>query len=275
MSPYNPQLNPTEQVYVTCISVKEEAKGIKTFKLSYPMNGSQSFKYKPGQFASFDFLGLEGGDTITNRTWTISSHPSTYAYNDYSFSITVKKAGLISSWLHNQLQPGMQLRFRGVEGDFTSIPGSLPVCLLAAGIGITPLRAMLPDMLKAAADVVLLYSVRYKEEAAFLQEFLDYTHQYPNFRVHLFITQSPPGTLLPSSRDQAVQHGDNSSNSNTRKMTAEAGRINKTTLCAHVPDVSDRLVYLCGPDAFMEGMRSGLLSLGVAEGHILQESFTF
>jgi ferredoxin-NADP reductase len=134
---------------------------------------------------------------------------------------------------------------------------------------------MLPDMLKAAADVVLLYSVRYKEEAAFLQEFLDYTHQYPNFRVHLFITQSPPGTLLPSSRDQAVQHGDNSSNSNTRKMTAEAGRINKTTLCAHVPDVSDRLVYLCGPDAFMEGMRSGLLSLGVAEGHILQESFTF
>ena len=30
---------------------------------------------------------------------------------------------------------GMQLRFRGVEGDFTAIPGSLPVCLLAAGIG--------------------------------------------------------------------------------------------------------------------------------------------
>ena len=50
--------------------------------------------------------GLEGDDTITNRTWTISSHLSTYAYNDYSFSITVKKAGLISSWLHDQLQPG-------------------------------------------------------------------------------------------------------------------------------------------------------------------------
>ena len=77
-------------------------------------------------------LQLEGHSH--NRTWTISSHPDESAASG-TFTISVKKAGLVSSFLHEHLKPGSSLEWRGAAGSFVPAAGTAPVLLVAGGIG--------------------------------------------------------------------------------------------------------------------------------------------
>lgn len=78
--------------------------------------------------------GLEGEGRVTNRTWTISSHPDESAASG-TFSITVKRAGAASSWLHARPAAAIALEWRGSDGEFTLRGGAGPALLIAGGIG--------------------------------------------------------------------------------------------------------------------------------------------
>lgn len=147
-SPYNPRLlgsaaaPAAHTTAVECVGVAEEAAGIKTFSFRAP----PGFSYAAGQFASFDFEvaaegGAAGATRTLHRTWTLSSHPADAAAGG-AFTITVKRAGLMSGWLHDSLRPGMELQLRGVGGEFVVRQESMrPVLLLAGGIGGCQLAA--------------------------------------------------------------------------------------------------------------------------------------
>lgn len=77
---------------------------------------------------------MQLGGKLHNRTWTISSHPDESSGSGH-FSISVKKAGLISTWLHEQLSTGSALMWRGAAGEFVPERGTRPVLLIAGGIG--------------------------------------------------------------------------------------------------------------------------------------------
>lgn len=68
------------------------------------------------------------------------------------------------------LKPGDPVEFRGALGEFVPAPGDGPALLIAGGIGVTPMRAMLLEFAKQARRAVLLYSVRAAAEAAFAGE---------------------------------------------------------------------------------------------------------
>ena len=68
------------------------------------------------------------------------------------------------------LKPGDPVEFRGALGEFVPAPGAGPALLIAGGIGVTPMRAMLLEFAKQARRAVLLYSVRAAAEAAFAGE---------------------------------------------------------------------------------------------------------
>ena len=90
----------------------------------------------------------------------------------------VLEIGLVLGWLEANMNPGRVIAFRGFDGRFTpedcwgdhGCPEA-GVLLLAGGIGITPMKAMLPDFLAQHCPVTLLYSVREAQDAAFLPEF--------------------------------------------------------------------------------------------------------
>ena len=71
---------------------------------------------------------------VLNRTWTISAHPSEQTA-EKAFSISVKRVGLISGWLHTSFSRGGVLEWRGVEGAFTPQEHGGPALLIAGGIG--------------------------------------------------------------------------------------------------------------------------------------------
>ncbi|MDT0130771.1 FAD-binding oxidoreductase, partial [Acinetobacter baumannii] len=92
----------------------------------------------PGQHLPIR-VTLPGTDKPLIRTYTLSHAPS-----DDGYRISVKRESLVSRHLHEQLREGDVLETRAPAGDFTlDMASSRPVVLLAGGIGITPMLAML------------------------------------------------------------------------------------------------------------------------------------
>jgi len=138
--------------------------------------------------------------------------------------------------------------------------------------GITPLRVIALELLSRGVAVVLLYSVRHPDEAAFLQEFKDLaaTHSStaqqgdfagegtagPSFSVVVAVTGADPaGKCLPAGMLQ--------------------GRIDRHVIAGAVPHVTACDVYLCGPAAFMSAMERELVAAGAQQQRIYTESFSF
>jgi hypothetical protein len=92
--------------------------------------------------------GLEGGGKVTNRTWTISSHPDESAATG-TFTISVKKVGLVSGWLHARPPREIVIEWRGAAGEFVPAPGAGPALLLAGGIGAACIRSLFPACMPA------------------------------------------------------------------------------------------------------------------------------
>eukprot|EP00803_Ostreobium_quekettii_P000500 evm.model.scf_238EXC.13 EVM.evm.TU.scf_238EXC.13 scf_238EXC:112229-115052(+) len=242
LSPYNPST--AEEVgsqMVECVSVKDEAQGVKTFEFRLPEGeGGKPASYLPGQFATFDLRIPDSSPRPVNRTWTVSSNPRDSRATG-TFTITVKKIGLASSWLHNRMAPGMSIAFKGFGGDFTPLScqdcdvRAASVVLVAGGIGITPLRSMLKEFERAGTDVHVLYSTRTSAEAAFLDEISE-TAERSGGRIRLTatVTGDDPG------------------------WGGLKGRVDEAFLSRHIPDLCDREVYLCGPQGFMNSVTAAL-----------------
>jgi len=192
----------------------------------------------PGQFFLWRFL--------TPDLWW-KTHPfslSAAPTRDF-LRITVKDLGDGSKQLQ-RIRPGTRVFAEGPYGTFTNARRSRRGTLLVAGgIGITPLRAML-DAFRPADDVVLLYRVARPEDAVFGAE-LESFAKSSNVRVHI-ITGTEIG------------------NDQTDLLSIPA-------LKRGVPDIRDRDCFVCGPPPLIAAMRRRLEKLGVPRAHIHFERF--
>jgi ferredoxin-NADP reductase/MOSC domain-containing protein YiiM/ferredoxin len=181
---------------------------------------------KPGQYLT---LRTEAGV----RSYSLSAVPARDEYR-----ISVKRDGLVSTYIHTHLRPGDPVAVAAPRGDFTLLDGDGPVVLLSAGIGATPVLAMLHTLAGTDRDVWWLHTTRSPADHAFAAEahaLLTHGHEYVHY-------------------------------------TADNGRMTKETLAAlDLP--REATVYMCGPDAFMTAMRAALVGLGFAADHVHSELF--
>jgi ferredoxin-NADP reductase len=123
------------------------------------------------------------------------------------------------------------------------------VLLIAGGIGITPLRALLEELPAGRGDLTLLYRARRPEDVVFRHE-LDELVASRGATVHYIGgARGTPG--LP---DDPLAPGP------LRRL---------------VPDVSQRDVYVCGPLPMMDAVRRTLRALHVPASQIHDERFAF
>eukprot|EP00698_Gefionella_okellyi_P012650 TRINITY_DN3419_c0_g2_i2.p1 TRINITY_DN3419_c0_g2~~TRINITY_DN3419_c0_g2_i2.p1 ORF type:complete len:596 (-),score=97.64 TRINITY_DN3419_c0_g2_i2:489-2135(-) len=169
---------------VQLTEIRQRTHDVKTFTFTVPA-GVPPVLNIPGQFATFH-LNVAGKQLI--RTWTISSVPR--SAQDREFSITVKRtnSGVVSRWLHDspEVALGATFKLAHVAGDFSCFSRSsgsdsdVPahkILFIAAGIGVTPLYAMLSGIVQRRevirSDVVFLYGVRSQDDiVARLSSFL-------------------------------------------------------------------------------------------------------
>jgi len=216
------------------VEVRDEAPGV----VSVICRGRdlERLPVSGGQFFMWRFL--------TRELWW-QAHP-------YSLSalpqppylrFTVKGLGDSSRALA-RMRPGTRVAFEGPYGAFTDHARlSDGVLLVAAGVGITPLRALLEDLPRHADVVVIVRAstvadLVHREEIAALVE-------HRNGRLHEMI----------GSRHRV--------------------RLTARTLRHLVPDVGDRDVYICGPEGFGTEVVAAAAKLGVADDQIHIEAFGF
>ena len=191
---------------------------------------------RAGQFFLFRFL-------TRGRWW--ASHPFSLseAPDGQSMRITIKVAGDFTQQI-GKIAPGARVIAEGPLGLFTDVVRQRAhVALIAGGIGITPIRALLEEM---PGDLVLIYRVAREDDVLFRGE-LERLARSRAITLHFVI-------------------GDHREVGNEHFMSAEHLR----TL---VPDLAARDVYICGPTAMMDVVERNVQSLGVPPKHIHTERF--
>ncbi len=193
--------------------------------------------FKAGQYLS---LTLPSNGVLTTRNFSISNAPNRKGL--IRLTLRVKADGRVTP-LASALKKGDTVRLSQAGGDFSATDPSRGKLLLAAGSGITPMMAMLQHWASQTdrPDVVLLYSARTAEQAAFRDELQTLVHRWPELRVHTH-------------------------------LSAAEGRLSAEALAQKVPDYAARETLLCGPESFMENFAEHYRQQGL-EAHLKQEHF--
>jgi len=232
--------------------IVDESSVIKSIYLS-PTDGVGLIPHKAGQHLPIR-IAVDGEQEPAIRTYTLSVAPS-----DGTYRISVKKDGRISQLLH-QLSVGATLEARAPAGGFTIDPFEpRPAVLIAAGVGITPMLAMLRHVVyegrrkQRIRRTWLIYSARGKAEQGFASELAELVAQAAGRVTVVKVLSNSEGAVNGVDFD-------------------ETGRVNMDLLKKVLP-FDDFDFYLCGPPAFMQDTYKGLRSLDIADRRIFAESF--
>jgi ferredoxin-NADP reductase/MOSC domain-containing protein YiiM len=222
------------------IDVVQETPHVASFLLSAP-DEPRLPQARPGQFLTLR-LPREQGNAV--RSYSLSS-----ASADGYYRISVKRepGGLVSGYLHDHARPGTIIDVAAPRGDFVLDDGTAPVVLVSAGIGITPVLAMLHRL---AADhsersVWWLHAARRPDEQAFTIETQDLLAALPD--VHARTHYSAGDDTAP-------------------------GRLTAQQL-AELDLPRDAVAYICGPAAFMTDVTTGLVAAWFDPNRIHTETF--
>ncbi|HEX4775209.1 MAG TPA: hypothetical protein VFW74_00415, partial [Acidimicrobiia bacterium] len=147
------------------------------------------------------------------------------------------------------VRPGTRVLAEGPYGTFTSDRRTRRrAVLIAGGIGITPLRALLETMPAAPGDLVLLYRVARTDDLVFRDELTE-----------LGIAR---GIALHALTGAEI--GDD-----------DTDRLGVPVIRALVPDVRERDCFVCGPPGLVDAVRRRLRRLGVPRAQIHFERFEY
>ena len=200
-----------------------------------PVDGPPLVAARPGQFVVLRLNPAPGGPALL-RSYSLSGEPS-----DERWRLGIKREphGMAGAYFDEELKVGDVVEVSAPRGAFTLTQGEGPVVLLSAGIGLTPVLAMLHTLAAGGSgrDVWWVHGARNGAEHAFAAEAHSLLARLPHGHSH--IRYSAPGS---SDRLGADFDG--------------AGRLNVAVLQAlGAPREAD--FYLCGPAAFMTGLTAG------------------
>ncbi|WP_207281636.1 hybrid-cluster NAD(P)-dependent oxidoreductase [Pseudomonas sp. FW300-N2F2] len=244
---FGAQWHSGEQKTLQCCAVRQETHDVKTF--IFRCADFSALSFEPGQFITIS--PVIGGQTIA-RCYTLSSSPT----RPFAFSITVKRVpgGAVSNWLHDNLKPGDNLKACGPAGSFTPVGHPATKLLyLSAGSGVTPLMSMTRAACDMAGnlDIVFVHSARTPTDIIFHGELTRMQAAMPGLRV-ISVCEGL---------------GD------TAQWQQPIGRLDLSLLSQHVPDYQEREIFTCGPQGYMEAVKSLLREAAFDFAHYHQESF--
>ncbi|MEV5952408.1 MOSC and FAD-binding oxidoreductase domain-containing protein [Streptomyces sp. NPDC051987] len=236
---------------LTVTDVYPESENVISLRLA-AADGSALPAALPGQFLTVR-LRTAADETPLIRSYSLSGRPGT---GTYRISVKAEPHGLASTYVRSRVRAGDSLDFAAPRGTFCLPRGDTPVVLVSAGIGATPVLAMLHALADASPSrqVWWLHAARNGREHSFAQEVRDVLALMDNARSVVYYSR-PDATDEPG------------------KDYSEAGRISSERITAlGLPADAD--AYICGPVAFMDGMTDALVKAGLRPSRVHTENFS-
>jgi ferredoxin-NADP reductase/MOSC domain-containing protein YiiM/ferredoxin len=231
-------------------AVERESNSVISIRLEDPA-GEPLPPARPGQYLTLRLRPAEHERSLL-RNYSLSGEPGA----DY-YRITVKREphGVASGYLHTRIAVGDLLDTAAPRGTFILDQTNEPVLLISAGIGATPLLAMLHALAKERSDreIWWLHGARSGGEHSFAVEARTLLASLPNVRIH--VSYSHPGSDDLKGRD-----------------FDSAGRLTALQL-AELEPPRNAEAYVCGPTPFMDEISAGLAAMGLGAADIHTEPF--
>ena len=227
---------------------REIAAGTMAFHFEKPTG----IAYKAGQSADCTLINPAETDAEGNtRALSFASAP----YED-DLMLATRMRDTAFKRVLKTMEPGAELTLDAPHGSFTLHNNvNIPAVFLTGGIGVTPVRSI---VLQAIHDhvphrILVFYSNRRPEDAAFLNELMESHKINPNYTFVATMTQMEESG---------------------REWRGETGLINKAMLLKYIDDLTLPVYYIDGPPAMVNAMRKMLGEAGVDDDNIRTEEFS-
>jgi ferredoxin-NADP reductase/MOSC domain-containing protein YiiM len=225
-------------------AIERESESVVSVYLADP-KGAAVPPAEPGQFLTLRLV-VDATAQPLLRSYSLSGDPGA---DTYRISVKREPHGAGSRFVQTRLHAGDAVDVAAPRGTFVLQPGDSPVLLISAGVGATPVLAMLHALAdtQSGRDVWWLHGARNGAEEPFVTESRSLLARLP--RAHQHICFSRPGPADVEGRDYQTE-----------------GRLSASVLAAlDLP--RDAQAYICGPAGFMADVSAALASLGIADVH--------
>lgn len=232
--------------------------------------------YQGLKYSAFDVAPEYRGDWDKFKMWdlvALNEEPCFRAYSMANFPLeddivmlniriaspppgTSYPPGVCSSYVFS-LKPGDKLTISGPYGEFFAKKTTREMCFIGGGAGMAPMRSHIYDQLKRIGTdrrITFWYGGRSKRELFYMEEFEELARQFPNFTLHVALSDPLP-------EDQ---------------WTGSTGFIHQVVLNEYLdkhPDPTEIEYYLCGPPIMLKCVKDMVHELGVEPEMVMADDF--
>jgi ferredoxin-NADP reductase len=223
---------------------------------AFVRDDGEALDFIPGQFLQVHFHYADGKPT--KRSYSVATVSDAPVDTSTPIEIAVSYvAGGAATALFEALEIGQQIEASGPFGRFCLMPNDANrrYLLVATGTGVTPYRAMLPELARQIAargiEVVLLFGARSPQELLYGDEFIAFAERTPGFRFIACYSREMPAALRADDRRGYVQDA----------------------LDELAPSADGDIAYLCGNPNMVDAAFEKLKLAGLAVPHIRREKY--
>jgi len=231
-------------------AIARESDSVISIRLDDP-DGAPLPHARAGQYLTLR-VTPDGAQRALLRNYSLCGPP---AAGTYRIAVKREQDGVASSYLHATLAVGDEVDVAAPRGSFVLDTTRAPVLLISAGIGATPVLAMLGALAeeRSEREIWWLHGARSSREHSFAAETRSLVASLRNVRSHVSYSRPDPDDLEGRDFDSAGH------------LTA--------SLLAKLDLPRDAEAYVCGPAPFMEEISAGLAALGIDTARIHTEPF--
>ena len=207
---------------------------------------------RPMTFQAGQYVNLEVPALNQSRAFSLASAPQ--SPDVVELNIRIVPGGQVTTWLHESLKVGDELKVTGPYGRFfVKKSANVPLIFMAGGSGLSSPKSMIEDLLSEGCTLpmTLVYGQRSRDELYYDAEFRALAEKHANF------TYVPALSNEPEASDWQGARG----------FVHEAAKVHFDN------DFRGHKAYLCGPPAMIEACISTLMQGRLFERDIYMEKF--
>ncbi|MGV8898553.1 MAG: NADH:ubiquinone reductase (Na(+)-transporting) subunit F [Burkholderiaceae bacterium] len=211
------------------------------------LDDAASISFQAGQYINLHLPG-----ETTSRAFSLANPPS--AAGEVELNIRRVPGGRVTSWIHETLRAGDQVKLSGPYGRFfVRKSAALPHLFLAGGSGLSSPRSMILDLLDESCTqpITLVYGARSRDELYYHEEFIALAQQHSNF------------TYVPA-LSNLVERSD---------WSGFQGFVHDAAKAHFDNDFRGHKAYLCGPPVMIDACITTLMQGRLFERDIYTEKF--